>query len=146
MTLGSTRHQRLGDSDLDWGQDLKGLKRWMDSNELNHIYLCYFGTADPTYLYYTLGKLQVLKLREDYRKAKGAAYSLQEFHDAFLSQGFPPVRIVRQALLLFRSVVRDAFVFGCRVGNSALGGSSASLSAKPFSCVRNSRSHSRMRS
>ena len=31
------------------------------------------GTSDPTYLYYTLGKLQILKLREDYRKKKGAA-------------------------------------------------------------------------
>ncbi len=57
------------------------------------------GTSDPTYLYYTLGKLQILKLREDYRKLKGAEFSLQEFHDAFLKQGFPPVKIVRHALL-----------------------------------------------
>src|SRR5207249_1567153 len=40
------------------------------------------GTSDPTYLYYTLGKLQILKLREDYRKKKGAAFSLGEFHEA----------------------------------------------------------------
>jgi uncharacterized protein (DUF885 family) len=57
------------------------------------------GTADPTYLYYTLGKLQILKLREDYRKRKGAEFSLQEFHDNFLKQGFPPIKIVRHALL-----------------------------------------------
>jgi uncharacterized protein (DUF885 family) len=57
------------------------------------------GTSDPTYLYYTLGKLQILKLREDYRKMKSGQYSLQEFHDAFMQQGFPPIKIVRRALL-----------------------------------------------
>src|SRR5579863_4922842 len=56
-------------------------------------------TSDPTYLYYTLGKLEILKLREDYRKMRGAAFSLQEFHDTFLKQGFPPVKIVRRAML-----------------------------------------------
>jgi len=35
------------------------------------------GTSDPTYLVYTLGKLQILKLREDYKKKKGAQFSLQ---------------------------------------------------------------------
>jgi len=39
----------LVDSNLDWGQDLNGLKRWMDSNEVKNIYLCYFGMADPAY-------------------------------------------------------------------------------------------------
>jgi uncharacterized protein (DUF885 family) len=57
------------------------------------------GTSDPTYLYYTLGKLQILKLREDYRKMKGAQFSLQEFHDNFLKQGYPPIKVVRHALL-----------------------------------------------
>ncbi len=57
------------------------------------------GTSDPTYLYYTLGKLQILKLREDYRKLKGAQFSLQEFHDSFLKQGYPPIKVVRRALL-----------------------------------------------
>ncbi len=57
------------------------------------------GTSDPTYLYYTLGKLQILKLREDYRRMKGAQFSLQEFHDAFLKQGYPPIKIVRRAML-----------------------------------------------
>jgi uncharacterized protein (DUF885 family) len=57
------------------------------------------GTSDPTYLYYTLGKLEILKLRADMRKKQGAAFSLQQFHDAFLAQGFPPIKIVRQALL-----------------------------------------------
>jgi uncharacterized protein (DUF885 family) len=57
------------------------------------------GTSDPTYLYYTLGKLEIMKLREDLRKKQGSAFSLQKFHDAFLGQGFPPIKIARQALL-----------------------------------------------
>ena len=57
------------------------------------------GAGDPTYLYYTLGKLEIMKLREDMKKKQGAAFSLEKFHDDFLKQGFPPVKIVRQALL-----------------------------------------------
>ncbi len=57
------------------------------------------GTSDALYLYYTLGKLEILKLREDCRTKQGAAYSLQAFHDAFLRQGPVPIPIVRQALL-----------------------------------------------
>jgi len=57
------------------------------------------GTSDPTYLVYTLGKMEILKLREDYRKMRGAAFTLLDFHDNFLRQGFPPIKIVRRALL-----------------------------------------------
>jgi uncharacterized protein (DUF885 family) len=57
------------------------------------------GTTDATYLYYTLGKLQILKLREDLEKKEGAQFSLRQFHDDFLKQGFPPIKIVRRALL-----------------------------------------------
>ena len=57
------------------------------------------GTYNPTYLYYTLGKLQILKLREDYQKAKGAAYSLQRFHDEFVRQGGLPMKLIRRILL-----------------------------------------------
>jgi uncharacterized protein (DUF885 family) len=57
------------------------------------------GTSDPTYLVYTLGKLQIMKLREDYKKKMGASFSLQEFHDSFLKQGFPPIKIVRETML-----------------------------------------------
>jgi uncharacterized protein (DUF885 family) len=57
------------------------------------------GTGDPTYLYYTLGKLEILKLRADVQKKEGAAFSLEKFHDDFLKQGFPPVKVVRQAML-----------------------------------------------
>jgi len=57
------------------------------------------GTYDPEYLYYTLGKLQFLKLREDYRKQEGAAFSLRKYHDAALSHGTPPLRLLRETLL-----------------------------------------------
>jgi uncharacterized protein (DUF885 family) len=57
------------------------------------------GTSDPTYLYYTLGKLQILKLRDDYRKQRGDKFTLQEFHDNFMKQGFPPIKIIRRAML-----------------------------------------------
>jgi uncharacterized protein (DUF885 family) len=57
------------------------------------------GAGDPTYLYYTLGKLEIMKLREDMKKKQGAAFSLEKFHDDFLKQGFPPVKIVREAML-----------------------------------------------
>jgi uncharacterized protein (DUF885 family) len=57
------------------------------------------GTGDPTYLYYTLGKLEILKLREDVMKKEGSAFSLEQFHNNFMKQGFPPIKIVRQAML-----------------------------------------------
>jgi uncharacterized protein (DUF885 family) len=57
------------------------------------------GTADPTYLVYTLGKLQILKLRNDYRKKLGDKFSLKEFHDRFLSFGNPPIKLIREEML-----------------------------------------------
>lgn len=57
------------------------------------------GTSDPTYLVYTLGKLQIIALRDEYKKLKGPGYSLKAFHDAFLSTGCPPVKLVRAELL-----------------------------------------------
>jgi len=40
---------KLVDSNLDWGQDLKRLKKFMDQRGIKQIYLSYFGTADPCY-------------------------------------------------------------------------------------------------
>jgi uncharacterized protein (DUF885 family) len=57
------------------------------------------GTADPTYLYYTLGKIEILKLRADVRQKQGAGFSLEKFHNDFMRQGFPPIKIVRKAML-----------------------------------------------
>ena len=57
------------------------------------------GTSDPTYGYYTMGKLMILRLREDYRAKKGAEFSLQEFHDSFIRLGPLPLPLVRRAML-----------------------------------------------
>lgn len=57
------------------------------------------GTSDPTYLVYTLGKLEIMKLRADYQKKMGDKFNLQDFHDTFLKQGFPPIKIVRETML-----------------------------------------------
>jgi uncharacterized protein (DUF885 family) len=57
------------------------------------------GAYNPTYLYYTLGKLQILKLREDYRAARGDTFSLQQFHNAFVKQGGIPIQLIRRILL-----------------------------------------------
>jgi len=57
------------------------------------------GTADATYLYYTLGKLQIMKLRSDLQQKEGASFSLEHFHDEFMKQGGAPIKIVRRALL-----------------------------------------------
>lgn len=57
------------------------------------------GTMDPTYLVYTLGKLQILKLRYEYKELKGNKFTLQDFHDRVLSTGTPPISLVRQILL-----------------------------------------------
>ncbi|MCU1291374.1 MAG: hypothetical protein JWP08_224, partial [Bryobacterales bacterium] len=43
--------------------------------------------------------LQILKLREDYRKKKGADFSLASFHDSFMKQGGVPIKIIRHAML-----------------------------------------------
>jgi len=57
------------------------------------------GAYNPTYLYYTLGKLMIYKLRDDYQRAKGAAFSLEEFHTNFVKQGGIPLKFVREILL-----------------------------------------------
>ena len=57
------------------------------------------GTFDPGYLNYTLGKLMILKLREDYRREQGSAYTLKGFHDRLLSYGAPPLPLLREVML-----------------------------------------------
>ncbi len=57
------------------------------------------GTFDPGYLFYTLGKWQIMKLREDYKKQEGDNYSLEKFNDLILDNGMPPIRLLREVLL-----------------------------------------------
>lgn len=57
------------------------------------------GTVDPTYLVYTLGKMLIMRLREDWKNRMGAAFNLRDFHDRLLSYGMPPIKIIRLAML-----------------------------------------------
>ncbi len=57
------------------------------------------GTFDPGICFYTLGKLQLLKLRSDWQAQEGPAFSLLRFHDEVLRHGMPPVRLLREAML-----------------------------------------------
>ena len=57
------------------------------------------GTMDPTYLVYTLGKMEILKLRDEWKARLGASFRLGEFHDRLLSFGMPPVKVIRLAML-----------------------------------------------
>ena len=57
------------------------------------------GSFDPGYLFYTVGKLEILKLREEYKKQEGNNFSLQKFHDAMMDNGMPPVIMLREILL-----------------------------------------------
>ena len=57
------------------------------------------GTYDPGYLNYTLGKLMIRRLREDWTRDRGGREAWREFHDQFLSYGGPPIPLVRRAML-----------------------------------------------
>jgi uncharacterized protein (DUF885 family) len=57
------------------------------------------GTLDPTYLVYTLGKMEILRLREEWRKQMGDSFRVGDFHDRLLSYGSPPIKILRMAML-----------------------------------------------
>jgi uncharacterized protein (DUF885 family) len=62
------------------------------------------GAFDPEYLYYTVGKLEIFKLRQDYRKQEGARFTLQKFHDEMLRHGAPPIRLLREIMLKDRAL------------------------------------------
>jgi uncharacterized protein (DUF885 family) len=57
------------------------------------------GTFDPGYLNYTLGKLEILKLRDDYKAQEGDNFSLQKFHNELLKHGMPQIRLLREIML-----------------------------------------------
>jgi uncharacterized protein (DUF885 family) len=61
------------------------------------------GTFDPGYLNYTLGKLQILKLRDDYKAQERRNFSLQKFHNDLLNHGMPPIRLLRELMLKDKS-------------------------------------------
>ena len=57
------------------------------------------GTYDPAYLNYTMGKLMIRKLRDDWSASRGGRQAWRQFHDEFLTYGGPPVPLVRQQML-----------------------------------------------
>jgi uncharacterized protein (DUF885 family) len=57
------------------------------------------GTYDPAYLNYTMGKLLIRRLREDWTASRGGREGWHDFHDAFLSYGGPPIPLVRQQMM-----------------------------------------------
>jgi hypothetical protein len=57
------------------------------------------GTYDPGYLNYTLGKLMINKLRDDWTASRGGREAWQQFHDEFLSYGSPPIPLIRKQML-----------------------------------------------
>jgi uncharacterized protein (DUF885 family) len=57
------------------------------------------GTFDPTYLVYSAGKMMLLKLRQDYKRAQGKSFSLRNFHDTLLANGSAPFWLHRRLML-----------------------------------------------
>jgi uncharacterized protein (DUF885 family) len=57
------------------------------------------GTYDPGYLNYTMGKLMIMQLREDWTATHGGAKAWKDFHDEFLGYGGPPIPLVRAQML-----------------------------------------------
>jgi uncharacterized protein (DUF885 family) len=57
------------------------------------------GTYDPAYLNYTLGKLMIRRLRDDWTATRGGRNAWKEFHDKFLSYGGPPIPLVRAQMM-----------------------------------------------
>jgi uncharacterized protein (DUF885 family) len=57
------------------------------------------GTYDPAYLNYTLGKLMILKLRDDWTATRGGKAAWKAFHDTFLGFGGAPIPLIRQAMM-----------------------------------------------
>jgi hypothetical protein len=57
------------------------------------------GTFDPAYLNYTMGKLMIRKLRDDWTASRGGRQSWKAFHDALLAYGGPPIPLVREQMM-----------------------------------------------
>ncbi|HVM62995.1 MAG TPA: glycosyltransferase family 39 protein [Verrucomicrobiae bacterium] len=79
-------HMLLSDSNIDWGQDLKGLKQWMDKAHVQHINLAFWGPADPEYYHisatYLLGSSVFVKDRvKDLQVPGYVAVSVNQFRE-----------------------------------------------------------------
>jgi len=119
-TIGSRPpYEILVDSNLDWGQDLKGLKRWMDKNGVKKVQLAYFGTADPAYYgidaVYKSGTWTTVMSTADRRNDPGVspylAVSATHLTGVYLRPANPyaqfllkePVAIIGRSILIYRT-------------------------------------------
>jgi len=68
-------------------------------DEVNAAQQAMRGTFDPMYLAYTVGKLAIVKLKDDVKAKRGAAFTLRAFHDELLSHGAAPLGAIRRAML-----------------------------------------------
>jgi len=91
------------------------------------------GTFDVGYLNYTLGKLQILKLRRDYQAQEGANFSLKKFHDELLSHGMLPIRLLREVMLKDKAKWEEVLENSSSPTPTALPSSSPTPSASPSS-------------
>ena len=104
----------LVDSNLDWGQDLKGVKLWMDQHHVPFINLCYFGTADPAYYGITCALLPGSSLLAEAQRPKLPGYvaisatnlrgvyfpePLRQFYAPFLAQ--TPVAKIGRSIFIY---------------------------------------------
>lgn len=93
----------LADSSLDWGQDLKGLKRWMDKNGVKKIGLAYFGTAEP--IYYGIDALYLPGSLIFSPRPKSKDPEVPKYLAVSVTylQGFVPDKALREVYRSFRS-------------------------------------------
>lgn len=109
-------YRLLVDSNLDWGQDLKGLKRYMDENGVPTIKLSYFGTADPRQYgmdYEPLPSFAALppgRARTPFRKGDLVAVSATNLYPLYVDLGrlseylrtIRPVDQIGYSILIYR--------------------------------------------
>ena len=57
------------------------------------------GTFDPDYALYAVGRLMLVKLRDDLEAREGSAFSLKSFHDRLLGRGSVPLWLHRTLFL-----------------------------------------------
>lgn len=57
------------------------------------------GTYDPGYFAYTLGKLIIVKMREDWTATRGGRDAWRAFHETLLSHGHAPLPVLREVML-----------------------------------------------
>ncbi len=80
-------YKYLVDSNLDWGQDLKGLKRYMDAHGIDRLWLSYFGSASPDYYgirYNYLPSYKILKPNRDQVSSPFVAVSATNLQGVYL--------------------------------------------------------------